>query len=81
MTSRMETIKQKRTERKQWVASRLKTAGNTALDAATYVGIHPRTWREWVALGTFPREKEPLILEVLGNPDAELGRHFNWRGA
>lgn len=81
MTSRLESIKQKRAERKQWVTDRLKAAGNTALDAAAYVGINPRTWREWVALGTLPREKEPLILEVLGNPETELTRHFHWRSA
>jgi hypothetical protein len=75
----METIKQKRAERQQWVTQKLKEAGHTALDAAAYVGINPRTWRDWVALGTLPEQKKALILEVLGSTLQEISRHFSWR--
>ncbi len=81
MASKMERIKQKRIERKQWVAGRLKVAGNSALDAAAFVGINPRTWREWVALGTLPREKKQLILEALSVGEQEITKHFAWRPA
>jgi hypothetical protein len=77
----MESIKQKRAERKQWVTGRLKTAGHSALDAAAFVGINPRTWREWVALGIIPKQKKPLVLEVLDTDEQKLGRHFACRGA
>lgn len=79
MATRMETIKQKRAERQKWVMDKLKVAGHTALDAAAYVGVNPRTWRDWVAIGSLPRAKESLILEVLGVEEREVSQHFAWR--
>jgi hypothetical protein len=75
----METIKQKRVERQRWIADKLKAAGHTALDAAAYTGVNPRTWRDWVAIGTLPKPKKALILEVLGSTEQEIGHHFTWR--
>lgn len=80
-SERMESIKQKRAVRQEWVKNKLKTAENKVLDVAEFVGINPRTWREWVAAGSFPNHKKVLILEVLGSTEEEIRPYFQWRPA
>ena len=80
-SQRMESIKQRRAARQQWVRDKLRTAGNTVLDAAAFIDINPRTWREWVAAGIFPLLKKELILEALDSNEDEVRRHFTWRPA
>ena len=74
-----EANKARRRKRQQWVAERLKEADINTYDIAEHIGISPRTWREWVAQGIFPIDKEGLILEALSITKGAVDSLFVWR--
>ena len=75
----LEANKIRRSKRQQWVAECLKQAQRDTYDLAEHIGINPRTWREWVARGEFPTDKEELILEALATTKQSMNGLFFWR--
>ena len=89
---RAEALAEKRKQRglrQEWVRNKLEEVSHTSQDAADICEVNPRTWRSWIAQGSFPESQQCNIIYVLYAEEAvaeevaverieEISRYFDW---